>query len=60
MKIHIFFLTLLLITGCKKGEDTPAAPEKTVNDIVLTAKQLGVPLSTYDTGPYPIQSAQYG
>lgn len=60
MKTHIFFLTILLIAGCKKGEDTPATPEKTVNDIVLTAKQLSVPLSTYDTGPYPIQSVMVG
>ena len=60
MKYYIFLLTLLLVTACKKSEDTPVAPEKTVNDIVLTAKQLSVPISTYDAGPYPIQSVLVG
>lgn len=60
MKLFIFLFSLILLAGCKKSEDTPATPEKTVNDITLTPKQLSVPLSTYDVGAYPIQSVLVG
>ncbi len=56
MKHAIFLLTLSLFAGCKKEIDPPAKPGTTVNDIMLTAKQLSIPLSTYDAGPYPLQS----
>ncbi|GAB3706573.1 hypothetical protein GCM10027592_40180 [Spirosoma flavus] len=60
MKALCFVLLLALIISCKKGEDTATTPEKTVNDVTVTAKQLGVPLSTFDTGPYPLQSVLVG
>ena len=60
MKLLFFFFLLLGIAACKKSDDTPAVPEKTVNDIVLTPKQSGVPITTYDTGPYPLQSVLVG
>ncbi|GAB2605136.1 Kelch repeat-containing protein [Spirosoma areae] len=61
MKLVLFCLCLLALASCKKSEDaTPAAPEKTVNDVVLTARQLNMPLSTFDTGPYPLQSVLVG
>ncbi len=37
-----------------------AVPQKTVNDIALTPKQLSVPINTYDTGIHPIQSVLVG
>ncbi|WP_420150936.1 hypothetical protein [Spirosoma sp.] len=60
MKPFLVSMLVLFIVGCKKSDETPAVPEKTVNDIVLTPKQLSVPISTYDTGPYPIQSVLVG
>ncbi|MBD2756278.1 Kelch repeat-containing protein [Spirosoma validum] len=60
MKIYYFCFLLLVVTACKKSDDSSATPEKTVNDIVLTPKQLSVPISTYDVGAYPIQSVLVG
>lgn len=60
MKPFLACLLLLFAVSCKKSDDTSAVPEKTVNDIVLTPKQLSVPLSTYDIGAYPIQSVLVG
>lgn len=60
MKPLLFLFSLIALAGCKKSEDTPATPEKTVNDIVLTPKQLSVPISTYDVGAYPILSVLVG
>ncbi|RCR66054.1 hypothetical protein [Larkinella punicea] len=60
MKLFLIFLFLMGLTGCKKTDDSTAAPEKTVNDVALTAKQLNMPLSTYDAGPYPMQSVLVG
>ncbi|MBD2701052.1 hypothetical protein IC229_10435 [Spirosoma sp. BT702] len=61
MKAFFFVLLVLLIAGCKKKEDsTPVTPEITVNDIVLTPKQLGVPITTFDAGNYPILSVLVG
>lgn len=60
MKTLYPLLFLIFAAGCKKNDDTSAVPAKTVNDIVLTPRQLSVPLSTYDAGPYPIQSVLVG
>ena len=60
MKLLFFLLLLFGIAACKKSDDTTATPTKTVNDIVLTPKQLGVPITTYDAGNYPILSVLVG
>lgn len=60
MKTYYFYFFLLIVAACKKSDDSSATPEKTVNDIVLTPKQLGVPITTYDAGAYPIQSVLVG
>lgn len=60
MKPFFFLFSLIVLAGCKKSEDTSATPEKTVNDIVLTPKQLSIPISSYDVGAYPILSVMVG
>jgi hypothetical protein len=60
MKLLFLFFLLLCIAACKKSDDAPVAPKMTVNDITLTAKQLSVPATTYDPGPYSIQSVMVG
>lgn len=47
------------LTACGGG-DSPPPPAKTVNDITVTAKQLSVPLTTYDIGNYSFQSVMVG
>lgn len=60
MKPFLAFLLVVLLASCKKSNDLSTSPQKTVNDIVLTPNQLNVPISSYDTGPYPIQSVLVG
>ena len=60
MKRLFVCCAILFLAGCKKNDETTATPEKTVNDITLTANQLSVPLSSYDIGPYPVQSVLVG
>lgn len=61
MKFIYYSLCLVLLAGCQKAADeAPATPQKTVNDVTLTAQQLNMPLSTYDAGAYPIQSVLVG
>lgn len=60
MKKLLIGVLLLAVSACKKNSDIPAVPAKTVNDIVLTPKQLSVPVSTYDAGNYPLLSILVG
>lgn len=60
MKLLFFCFLLFSVVACKKSDDTTATPAKTVNDIVLTPKQLSAPISTYDAGNYPILSVMVG
>ncbi|MFC5409511.1 hypothetical protein ACFPMF_09345 [Larkinella bovis] len=60
MKPLYFCILLVLAGSCKKNEEGTATPEKNVNDVVLTAKQLSMPLSTFNAGAYPIQSVLVG
>ncbi|RRB07835.1 hypothetical protein [Larkinella rosea] len=55
-----FCLLIVLVGSCKSNGDGGASPEKTANDVVLTAKQLSMPLSTFDIGAYPVQSVLVG
>ncbi|MBO0950145.1 hypothetical protein [Fibrella forsythiae] len=56
MKPVLICLFLLFALSCKRTD----ASLKTVNDVVLTAKALNVPITTYDAGAYPIQSVLVG
>ncbi|GAB3314573.1 hypothetical protein GCM10027299_02830 [Larkinella ripae] len=60
MKPFFFCLLLILVGSCKSNDKGSAEPEKTVDDVLLTAKQLSMPLSTYDVGGYPLQSVLVG
>lgn len=60
MKPFFFCLLLIVMGNCKSNDEGTATPEKTVDDVVLTAKQLSMPLSTFDVGGYPIQSVLVG
>ncbi|AUD05266.1 Kelch repeat-containing protein [Spirosoma pollinicola] len=56
MKTFFIGLCILFLAGCKKSDD----PLKTVNDITLMANPLSVPISSYDAGPYVLQSVLVG
>ncbi|THF88714.1 hypothetical protein E7T09_05925 [Deinococcus sp. KSM4-11] len=58
-KLLVYALLGLVSCGTSSPNPTPK-PTKTVNDIVLTATQLSLPLSTYDAGPYPMLSVLVG
>ncbi|WP_425146244.1 hypothetical protein [Deinococcus sp.] len=60
MKLAFSCFLLLGLVACGGGTITPPAALKTVNDIVLTTKQLSVPLTTYEAGVYPVQSVMVG
>ena len=71
MKRFLGCALLLVLVACGGSGSTPTptptpnptptpTPTKTVNDIVLTATQLSVPLSTYDIGNYPVLSVLVG
>ena len=54
-------LPALLLAACGGGNTTPPPPAaKTVDDITITAKQLSVPVTTYDIGNYSFQSVLVG
>ncbi|GAB2529769.1 Kelch repeat-containing protein [Spirosoma aerophilum] len=60
MKVLFTCLFVVFLAGCQKGDDSSTSPQKTVNDIVLTANPINVPISSYDTGAFPIQSVLVG
>ncbi len=60
MKNLLLCVTLLWLIGCAKDEDAGSPPEKTVNDVVLTAKPFNVPVTGFDIGPYSFHSVMVG
>ena len=60
-------VTALLLASCGGGTSgggggggAPPPVTKTVDDITITAKQLNVPVTTYDIGNYSFQSVMVG
>lgn len=59
MKALPLVLLLFLVFGCKKSDDS-ATPDAGVNAIILTPKQLSLPIGSYDAGNYGIYSVLVG
>ncbi|GGQ92926.1 hypothetical protein [Deinococcus ruber] len=50
----------LLLAACGGGTTTPPPVTKTVDDLTITAKQLSLPVTSYDIGNYSFQSVLVG
>ena len=60
MKTLAYLLFIALVFGCKKSDDSAMTPDSGVNTIVLTPKQLSLPIGTYDAGTYGLVSVLVG